>query len=261
MSATEDSSLARDVLPSLDAIHRLDEILSARHTSDEEAAILLGLRRRLIAELGASFEARLTLSEAQLWSALEPTARAALEFWVDFMKMGAGADGRTPLTAGQKSRLLCIVRAISWTETRHGSDTNNRGDVDPMQMGHPADAWWRSLTGQTASDRFVGGQGAGNYWSKDLPAAVKAKVPAAADVTRINTASGHNDAGFTVANSFYFGVPYLLLRINGNPFFNCGDVSRDRLFEGAVRYNANPAEEPAYRARLKANLDQTGCLP
>jgi hypothetical protein len=82
----------------------------------------------------------------------------------DFLVVRFGANDATVLGPAEKARLLCVDRAVSWIESRHGSDTVNSADVDPMQMANPADAWWKSLTKQaTAYERFVRGPAAGNY--------------------------------------------------------------------------------------------------
>lgn len=250
-----------DVFPILEAVGRVDQILDQARTTPSQSTTLLVVRDHLLDELSAFVDRRLIATEPALWAQLEPLARGAVEFWSGFLDLRYGAGGAV-LGAPQKARLVCIVRAVSWTETRHGSNTANRGDLDPMQMAHPADAWWKSLTKQaSAFERFVGGPNAKNYWSHELPLKAKSGIPTEADVSGIDKAKGHDDANFTPAMSFYFGVPYLLHRINGDPVYKCGELARDALFEGAVRYNGNPTVEPDYRKRLKENLDQTRCLP
>jgi len=250
-----------ELLPTLEAIHRIDQILAAARNSPAEDRLMLRIRKGLLAELDGILEARLAPNEPALWALLEPTAKAAVEFWATFFDMRCGAKNDTVLGYAEKARFTCIVRAVSWTETRHGTNTDNYGDVDPMQMGNPADAWWQSLTKQaSAFERFIGGPNGPNYWSWELPAKAKSAIPKTADVSVIDKKLGHSDPAFTSDMSFYFGVPYLLIRINKDKFYKCGLLKTYDLFEGAVDYNGNPDVEADYRKRLQENLDSTGCL-
>jgi hypothetical protein len=55
----------------------------------------------------------------------------------------AANDG--PLDALALKRLTDVTRAVSWVERRHGTATTQQGTRDPMQCGHPQDAWWGQL--------------------------------------------------------------------------------------------------------------------
>jgi hypothetical protein len=135
-----------------------------------------------------------------------------------------------------------------------------------MQTGNRNDLWWKELTGQADQfSRFVGGPGAGNYDSNELPNAVSA-AGAPANVllaTLANPNSGHDDPAFSAAMSYFWGVVWLLHRANTQPgsegkFYKCGDCSRARLVAGAVRYNGGG--DPNYEVKIGDAIDAAGCM-
>src|SRR5690348_4987875 len=97
--------------------------------------------------------------ESELWTSKADLARRALQFWNDFLVLRMGPTNDRPLDAVAIDRLLAIIRAVSWVESKHGNATSNQGQRDPLQCGHPADAWWRELvaTGPSPQDRFITG--------------------------------------------------------------------------------------------------------
>lgn len=88
-----------------------------------------------------------------------------------------------------------------------------------MQSGNPGDSWWREITAQAGKyARFVGGPGADNYFSDELPDAIAASAPDVVKLSYLATsASGHNDPAFNPAMSYFWGVVWLLHRANTGP--------------------------------------------
>jgi hypothetical protein len=79
-------------------------------------------------------------SEENLWQAHVASARAALDFWATYMALAGGASNNRSLSSDEVSRLMCIIRAVSFVESRHGSVVGaNHGDLDPMVSVHQPD--------------------------------------------------------------------------------------------------------------------------
>jgi hypothetical protein len=188
--------------------------------------------------------------------------------WVDLRD----ADNR-PLDNGAKARFTCIIRAVSWVESKHGTAGANQPGRDPMQCGNPNDIWWRTVTGQGGNgDRFVRGPNytgaVGAYWAGELAGVFDKDAPAEAKVTHLGNSSeqrnGHRNSNFNAKMSFFWGVLYLIHRTNTNPTlgstgrtYKCGDSSMARLFDGAIRYNGSG--DPAYGDKIREALDIIGC--
>lgn len=204
-------------------------------------------------------------SEQSKWDAQKDKAEKALDFWIDFMNMQEGTSNDTAITSAYRERWLCLIRAVSWVESKHGTVGANQPARDPMQAGNPADSWWKSLTHQSGnSDRFVGGPSRGNWWGHELPAAAAAKAnfPAEAKLTKLaNQKSGHDDAEFNATMSYYWGVIYLIQRVNTRPAngktYKCGVYSKAYLIDGAVDYNGGG--DPNYKSKLEQALMEIGC--
>jgi hypothetical protein len=109
------------------------------------------------------------------------------------------------------------------------------------------------------------GPGGTNFWAGDLPDAAEraAGFPAAATISGLgNQALGHDDPAFNPTLSYYWGVPFLVHKINtsaGAVTFKCGDLARDRLIDGAVAYNGGG--DPRYRDKIVEALTLSGGLP
>lgn len=201
--------------------------------------------------------------EAELWAAQEPIATAALRFWSRFLGLRMGAGTGQPLDHAALNRLQQIVRAVSWVESKHGTAGTNYPAEDPLQCGNPKDVWWRELTGQTASqDRFVRGPGLSNLWASELPTSVKADTEFAAGArleALMAKKMGHSDSGFSPTHSYWWGIPYLLHRVNteaGDKTYQCGSLSRRRLLDGAAAYNGGG--DAAYPRKLEEALALIG---
>lgn len=223
-------------------------------------------------------------SEATAWVRVAASADAAVRFWNRFfdLRQGTGPSGAV-LSEDQVGRILAIVRAVSWVESKHGTDTSapeNHPSRDPMQCG--ADAYWRELTKQSGKGgRYIGGPNAaqlspdpknpGNYWGSELADAVPRdpRFPAAARLSVLGDAkAGHDDPGFNPTMSYYWGVLYLIHRCNTEPAvpggrtYSCGDLGRERLVLGSVKYNGggDPGGEAGYRRKIEAALALFGGL-
>jgi hypothetical protein len=198
-------------------------------------------------------------TEQELWELQRPTAEAALDFASHFLGCRMGPKRDKLLDARAKARLLDICRAVSVVESRHGTAGANQPKRDPFQCGNPDDSWWKELTGQSGQgSRFIRGPGLTNLWAKQVASEAKASPTFDGNATlgRLgDVKKGHRDSGFTPAHSYFWGVLYLLHRINseaGEPSYACGDVSRERLISGAVTYNGGGV--PDYRKRLEKAL-------
>lgn len=200
--------------------------------------------------------------ERRAWASVSSVASQSISFWNSFLGLRTGAD---PLAGRDIDRLLCIVRAVSWVESRHGTGQGSSAAADPMQCGHPADSWWRELTDcRIQQDRFVGGPGRPNYDACQLPAAAasSAGFPDAAKLATLqDPRQGHSNRAFGQTMSYYWGVPILIHKTNtgaGDRTYQCGDLGRDRLIDGAVAYNGGGVAD--YQARIEAALALSGCL-
>lgn len=223
------------------------------------------LSRNTFSYLGIKTEA--VTEESQLWLTQKSTAENSLKFWNNFLRLRAGSDNNQVLNEQQLSRLLTIIRAVSWVESKHGSGSGNEPAKDPMQIGNPNDQGWKQFTGQTSSsDRFVTGPGGGNYDAEELPEAVEAlgNFPQEAKFSRLSDRSrGHQDSLFNTVMSYYWSIPLLIHKINtesglgdSRRTYKCGDCSKSRLVDGAVAYNGGG--DPQYRSRIENAITLIG---
>jgi hypothetical protein len=183
--------------------------------------------KRRVAPLARGRVKAAARDESALWIVHEGTALAALDFWNGFLILRMGAAGDKPLDAAARQRLAAIVRAVSWVESKHGTATTNQGRRDPMQCGHPQDAWWRQVTsaGRPGQDRFITGPGGTNFWAErgaedrqpvvDAIAALLADMSEApvpmSSVVEIPIALGLRDGAVTVAWSAAAGPTHVLV--------------------------------------------------
>jgi hypothetical protein len=207
-------------------------------------------------------------NEPDLWEAQRPTAEIALSFIIDFLGCQMGANNDQDLDANATSRLMKIIRAVSWVESKHGTagPSGNHPKEDPLQSGNPNDSWWKELTGQSGNgSRFVRGKGLSNLWAKEVQAAAEATpgFPSAASFSLLSDKTdGHDDAGFAPAHSYTWGVLYLVHKINttaGDRSYQCRDLGRQRLIDGAVAYNGGGV--PDYEQRIIDALALIGDIP
>lgn len=206
--------------------------------------------------------------ESKLWDAQKAKAKAAFAFWETLLALRSGPKNDEALNDNCHGHFLCIIRAVSWVESKHGTVGKNHPKEDPFQCGNPMDVWWKQLTNQSEEqDRIVGGPGAGNYFPKDLPNAVKneATFPKEAKLSQLaSPEKGHNDAMFNSTMSYSWGVLYLVHRINTHKdlgadkrTYKCGDCSMARMTNGAVAYNGGG--DPSYGEKIAQALKLIGC--
>lgn len=206
--------------------------------------------------------------EAAKWEGVRTHALNARDFWNRFLQLRMGPANDQLLDAAALDRLLCIIRAVSWVESRHGTGSGEFPARDPMQCGNPNDVWWRELTGQTGStDRFIGGPGAGNYDADELGDAVAtaAGFPGPARLSLLaDPKRGHANSEFSPIISYYWAIPYLIHRTNTHSTigatrktYKCDDLSIARLKEGAVDYNGGG--DPGYGKSIDAAVALIGC--
>jgi hypothetical protein len=187
-----------------------------------------------------------------------------LAFWNNFIGLQSGSNPLDPNGTGI-AQLTCIIRAVSWVESQHGTGAGASASVDPMQCTNPGDSWWRELTDcSRPQDRFVGGSGKPNYNACELPtkAAADASFPTQAYLSTLsNQTTGHDDANFNQTMSYTWGVPFLIHKINttaGDPTYQCGVLDRARIVAGAVAYNGGG--DPNYETKVNNALDMIGCV-
>lgn len=202
--------------------------------------------------------------EPTKWSKQSAKAQAASDFWLPFLDLRMG-DTDQPLDSTARARLLTIIRAVSWVESKHGTagPAGNQPARDPMQCGNPNDAWWKELIDPTGhTDRFVGGPNAKNYWAGELPdaAASNGNLPAQAKLSVLaDETAGHNDVNFSAILSYCWAVPILVQKTNtgaGDKTYQCRDVSQQRCIDGAVAYNGGG--DPDYRQKITDALAAIG---
>ena len=203
--------------------------------------------------------------EARLWPSIQPGAEDSVRFWNIFFALRSGSNA---LTISQVQRLIDLVRAVCWVETKHGTYAGgaSRGLVDVMQCADLRNPWWKELiTRSSGSDRFVGGPGRSSWWADQLPAAAAADPlfdQAAAITTLTRPAAGSSDSNFSPIHSLYWGVPLLLEKMNGaagSRTYQCGDLDRSRLLAGARAYNGGG--DSLYERKVDAALKLFGGAP
>jgi hypothetical protein len=205
-------------------------------------------------------------TESELWKEQRPTAESSLSFAVDFLGCRTGDDNDEDLDANALARLVKIVRAVSLVESRHGTTGAHHPKEDPFQSGNPGDAWWKELTGQSGDgSRFIRKPGLTNLWARQVQAAAEqtAGFPTHAAFSELgDKKKGHTDAGFTPVHSYTWGIIYLIHKINttaGDKTYQCADLARQRLIDGAVAYNGGGVAD--YEQRIKNALAEIGDIP
>lgn len=205
-------------------------------------------------------------TEAELWEEQRSTAKSSLSFAVDFLGCQMGDANDEDLDAPALARLVKIVRAVSIVESRHGTTGAHHPKEDPFQCGNPGDSWWKELTGQSGDgSRFIRKPGMTNLWARQVQATAEqtAGFPTHAAFSELgDKKKGHTDAGFTPVHSYTWGIIYLIHKINttaGDKTYQCADLARQRLIDGAVAYNGGGVAD--YEQRIKNALAEIGDIP
>ncbi len=203
-------------------------------------------------------------NEAVAWAAVSEIASAAFDFWNGFLDLRAGGE---KLGTPEQSRFLCVIRSVSWQESRHGTGAGRTAGVDPMQCGNPKDAWWRELNGSPLEgDLLIGGPLAGKWYASDLPRTMKTTPgfpPSACLSDLSDPRKGHDAADFNQTISYYWAVPILVHKTNTGPgipngkTYECGNCDFERLIRGAVNYNGGGVAN--YGRGIRDALSLSGC--
>ncbi|MHC5056780.1 MAG: hypothetical protein ACYTKD_19010 [Planctomycetota bacterium] len=141
-----------------------------------------------------------------------------------------------------------------------------------MQSADPRNTWWRELTNQTRQANIFD---RGSYQSVDarelVPrAAFEGYVPEggrqmdwywlAHGDPHWTEEAGHRNPFFIPAQSYFWGVPYLMQQIQGNSRnARCCVSNTQDLIDAAVDYNGGG--DPQYRKKIRDAIDMIGCMP
>ena len=206
--------------------------------------------------------------EEEWWGEVKGIVEPTITFWVNWLR----EDDEN----GCPELLICIIRAISWVESRHGHGTGNHAARDPIQVGNPNDAAWKNIginDSIALGDRPVR-QGAlpGVSW-KNMPGDVNAVInpvpPPDPPVLpfEINPtflpADGHNNASFTKEMSYFWGIIWYFYSLQQampagqRAAWRLGNCDPENLIAGAVRYNGGG--DPDYEQKIKDALTLICC--
>jgi hypothetical protein len=120
------------------------------------------------------------------------------------------------------------------------------------RSGQTLDSFWRSLCFLDNSNEVVKPHVSrqARFWELPALAARAAGFPDEADFGRLrNPIAGHNDPNSTDETSLFWGILYLIHRVNqrrgvltanqaGQPSFSCGDGKWAHVVGGGAEYNA-----------------------
>lgn len=182
-------------------------------------------------------------------------ATSAITAWVNWLR----SDGQNPCP----DKLTCIIRAISWVESRHGHGSGFNPTRDPMQVANPSDAAWLNIgkNPSNALDQRPVRQGTltGYSW-KDIPN----NAPA---MTGVNPtflpATGSNDPNFTKQMSYYWGVIWYFYSLQQvmpegqRGAWRLGNCDTNLLINGAIQYNGGG--DPNYGQKIRDALKLVCC--
>lgn len=202
---------------------------------------------------------------------LDETIDGVLDFWTGWL--GLADNNRNPIDDDCMAKLKCMIRAILWVESKHGTAGANQPERDPMQVGNPSDPAWPHVSnqpgllqnGELGPRPFRRGARRGVAWA-DLPGflATNPRVPGGIDTTKVPK-TGHGDPAFDKRMSVFWGTLWYLYTMNQQDktpngpkaAWNCQDCSWDHLIEGAVGYNGGG--NPNYRQEIQDALALSGC--
>lgn|GEM_PF-5177212 len=228
--------------------------------------------------------------EAWKQQGMEGKVKQYLNFWLNWLGAKATPNAQTNPRADVSEdclkRWLCLIRAVSWAESLHGTGTGNQPARDPMQIGNPADAGWKALKGVAAQPEkpYREGDLKGVPDFKDVPGRIDEdakgiecdKVPdskAVGEISNIPANSGHKDQRFTKELSYFWGILWLIQKVNNDrrnadctipnnvrSTWNFQCCSWDDLIHGAAYgYNAKPGKEEDYKTKITNALEKSCC--
>ena len=217
--------------------------------------------------------------EEDAWKKQKDHAEQALNYWIRFLGLKMGKNNDKDLDEKCKKRLLAMIRAMSWAESRHGASParpNQHPAKDPLQSGDPRNPFWKSITDGKPKNggRIIPNKkgNRGGIWVDELPGSVKGgilKLPDGKVLIIPNPKGvlpseldkpkeGHRDPKFTPKMSYFWGVFYYLKRTGGRTPFNCGDCTWETLIKGAVEYNSAQHKGVNHRKKIEDFLKDSG---
>lgn len=172
--------------------------------------------------------------------------------------------------------MICIIRAISWAESRHGHGAGATAARDPMQVGNPMDSAWKNIgiNPETAFDKRPVRQGVltGLSW-KQIPADVNGIInPTPAPNPPVLTYTinplfhpndGHQNASFTKEMSYFWGIIWYFYSLQqvmppGEvAAWRLGNCKPKLLIDGAEKYNGGG--DTNYVNVIKDGLKKSCC--
>ena len=200
-----------------------------------------------------------------------------MDTWLKYLgaKLDYKNKSKIAMTEECKKKIKCIIRAISWIESRHGNGTGNFPSRDPMQVGNTGDPAWRTIIGKQESTRpFREGKLGRTEW-KDIYKVMKKDygingniIPAPSTMPK-----GHKDKRFNPDNSYFWGIGWYMYQANqvagdyikGNKksawCFNGCELND--MIKRAAYYNGKPGSgkegDVDYSQKIKNAVNMIGC--
>ncbi len=211
------------------------------------------------------------------WAEAKEMVSASLDFWASWLREGEdGKDAENPCP----NLMMCVMRAISFNESRYGKGSGNQPARDPMQVGNPGDVAWQNIGVNTSSapgNRLVR-QGAlpGMSWAQTAvnvnsiingpPAPSPPKLPFTIDPL-LHPSNGHNSPQFTKEMSYFWGTAWFLYGLQQvapagkRAAWRFGDCDPGVLFKAARHYNGTGAGagDQEYARKLKEAMKRSCC--
>ena len=207
-------------------------------------------------------------AEDAAWKNVKDIAVPCINFWVNWLRV---IQNKNPCP----DLLTCIVRAVSWVESKHGTfDGPNHGARDPMQVGNPADIAWKNIginPSNLQADRPVREAALPGMSWKDIPGNVDSIInpipppnppvlPFQIDPT-FHPVDGHDNANFTQQMSYFWGVIWYFYSIQTAAApasaWKLGKCVPANLIKGAVMYNGGG--DTNYETKIKSALGLSCC--
>lgn len=211
--------------------------------------------------------------EQECWDQVKDLVQPTIDFWVDWLR----DDEPSPEKKVCPDLLLCIIRAISWVESRHGCGTGNFPERDPMQIGNPNDSGWENIGNNPSTDPgerpIREGVLPGLSW-EDIPGDVDRIIngppppedpvlPYNIDPTFLPD-DGHKDEDFTKEMSYFWGIIWYLYSLQvGSELgaWKIGNCEPANLMKGVEWWGPRetPRQIQEYRQKIEEALCLIGC--